>query len=145
MNLQQQQEFIENFFADAAHVVRNRRSDYAPDGIVLLNVLASCVQWEQTPVQVLGVLLDKQTTALQALCKLGKVDSDPPRSRLVDSANYFAFFAMYLTHADVIHTAWYHHWIAQPCRCLEPPLDNEDVCVRCKTLIWLDNHARQTR
>jgi hypothetical protein len=140
MNLREQYAKIEQFYDDALAVIRSRQSDYAPTGVALLNVLDTCVRWDMTPLQALGVLLDKQTTALQHLCVHGHVNSDPPLSRLCDSANYFALFYMYLSETDAVHEGWRQHWLSRACRC-----DNDTMCQRCATLNWLTDHAAQTR
>jgi len=138
VNLVQQAEYVADFYRQSVGIIVNRQSDYAPDGVVLLNVLQSCVDWQMSVFQVLGVLLDKQCTALQRYCAVQQLDSDPPHSRLRDAANYFAFFGMYLDRREQIHHAWTLHWTAQTCPTL---LEPGTECRRCKTLAWLRQNA----
>jgi hypothetical protein len=136
MNLKEQYDAISQFYDDALSVIASRQSDYAPTGVALLNVLDSCVTWNQQPFQVLGNLLDKQTTALQHLCIHGHVNSDPPVSRLKDAANYFAFFHIWLTRREEIMRSWMRYWETQPCKCHE-----NFICKRCRTISWLNANA----
>lgn len=132
MNLDQQAQYFEDFYTAALGVIRNRQSDYAPDGVALLNVLDTCVTWNVTPTQVLGTLLDKQTTALQAFLKRGRLDSDPIRSRSADAINYYIFIAMFAERERDILEAWQAHWRVQKCDDSDPR-----VCKACTRLTWI--------
>lgn len=147
MDLREQYVAIDQFYQDALSVISSRQSDYAPDGVVLLNLLNTCVRTGVTPVQGLGVLLDKQLTALARFFKDGRLDSDPPASRLRDAVNYYAFIHLYLTRRDDIHNGWHAYWLARSCQChaLVVALETGatiELCQKHLTLKWLVNADR---
>lgn len=142
MNLEQQMDFFKSFYIGAngpLGAMLSRQHDYAPDGVVLLNILDTCVKSDITPVQVLGVLLDKQLTALDHFRKHGHTKSESVRSRCADACNYLVFFVMWSEFKSEILTGWLEHWSGKECTChavrrVDAP---EDQCKRCLTLLWI--------
>jgi hypothetical protein len=115
LDLGQQYDYFNYVYECATDVLDNRAKDYAPGGAPLLNVLDTCVRRKLTPSQVLGVLLDKQTTALDRFFKHdGRLDSDSLRSRTIDALNYHVFMLFWVERRADICEAWRVYWDAQP-------------------------------
>jgi hypothetical protein len=139
LTLAAQNAAVELFYDDAHDVLVGKSRDYAPEGIPLLNVLDSCRKWGLQPLQVLGIAYQKQETALSRFVRGEALDTDSPRSRLIDAVNYLALMAFYIQFQDRIHEQWDVWLRAQPCVCT-----HSARCERCARLEWVEA-CRPTR
>lgn len=144
MRLDTQLKYFLTFYMDrCVGAMKSRQHDYAPDGVVLLNVLETCVNRQIKPEQVLGVLLDKQLTAINHYRQHGHTNSESLASRAADAANYLVFLTMWEEKRREILDGWNEHWTAQPCTCellVDDPTMRGLSCQRCNTVSWLDRY-----
>lgn len=133
LTLAVQEAAIIQFFSESLAVLTSKSRDYAPEGVPLLNVLDSCRKWGLQPLQVLGIAYQKQETALSRYVRGEPLDTDSPRSRLIDAVNYLALMAFYIQFRDRIHEQWEMWLNRQPCLCTY----GSDKCTRCARLEWV--------
>lgn len=143
MDLKDQQLFLQLFHSTCLGITKTKGPDYAPDGIPLLDMVASCVENNTSVPQGLWTLYRKHFSAIRKHFFLGQpLTSEPIMQRLADAANYFGFLAFYETHKQDLFAAWAQHWIGQPCECeYVEKLGQRVHCQRCETLSWLDTQA----
>lgn len=143
MNLEAQQRFLRNFHAECLNITRHKGPDYAPDGIPLLDMVATCVETQTSIPQGLWTLYRKHISAIRKHFILHQpLTSEPLLGRLQDAANYLGFLGFYDAHKGELFVAWRQHWVAQPCECqLHNDLSQMTMCLRCETLCWLDTQA----
>ena len=138
LTLDAQLGFIIGFYSDAAAIIKRKNPDYAPDGIPLLDMMASCVDSDVTIPQGLWILYRKQVSAIRKHFILNKpLTSEPIESRLGDAANYLALLAFWETYKRPLLALWREHWEGQACEC-ESNQIRKYLCQRCETLRWLD-------
>jgi len=149
MNLHTQMASLSEFYADALLVVQSRQHDYAPDGIPLIEVCKSAARSNITVEQVLYQLFHKQLSALTRWVHHGKLDSESLASRLMDAANYLAFFRFYASRRNELHETWTEHFTRNECKCLLHPDEaiygeRSNQCERCCILAWLARHSNDS-
>lgn len=142
MNLRDQQEFLRTFHNMCLAITAQKGPDYAPDGIPLLDMLATCVDANVSIPQGLWVFFRKHLSAIRKHFFLGQpLTSETIDSRLADAANYFGFLAFWETHKLDLLAAWTRHWMAQSCECesgaVDPLTGTHQPCQKCETLRWL--------
>jgi len=144
MNLTDQQTFLSLFHSNCLAITRKKGPDYAPEGIPLLDMVATCVDTNTSIPQGLWTLYRKHISAIRKHFILGQpLTSEPIDGRLYDAANYLAFLGFYDINKLELFTVWRRHWVGQPCECdlpLQQPMI-PDLCQRCETLRWLDNQV----
>jgi hypothetical protein len=148
MNLHTQMASLSEFYADALLVVQSRQHDYAPDGIPLIEVCKSAAMSNITVEQVLYQLFHKQLSALTRWVYHGKLDSESLSSRLMDAANYLAFFRFYASRRDELHDTWTDHFTRNECKCANRETaiygKHSSQCERCCILAWLGRPSRDS-
>ena len=139
VNLQTQERFFTDFYSQCLDIIRSKGPDYAPDGIPLLDLLATCVEANVSPPQALWVFLRKH---MSAVCKHFVLDqsltSESITSRLHDTVNYCGFLAFWEVYQHDLIAAWRQHWAAQTCEYTYEDQTHPPMCQRCVPLRWLD-------
>lgn len=146
MNLRDQQLFLELFHSACLAITQRKGPDYAPDGIPLLDMVATCVDANISIPQGLWTLYRKHVSAIRKHFILRQpLTSEPIEERLYDAANYLGFLAFYDANKHELFVAWRRHWVEQPCECesgnIDPLTNARQLCHRCETLFWLDRQA----
>lgn len=136
LTLTNQHTAVAQFFAEAAGVLGGKSRDYAPEGVPLLNVLDSCRKWGLQPLQVLGIAYQKQETALSRYVRGEALDTDTPRSRMIDAVNYLALMAFYVEFKVRIHEQWRTWLLNEKCMCT-----HSGKCQRCERLDWVNANS----
>jgi hypothetical protein len=141
----QRQTYLELFYSNCLAITRSKGTDYDPDGIPLMDVLAHAVDTNTEVRQVLWIYYGKHASAIRRYIQTGTVESEPLPGRLMDAANYLALISFYDTYKTDLHAAWRQHWLRQICACDDGPVDplTQAVarCNRCETLSYLERRA----
>lgn len=143
MNLADQYHTLKAFHEQCLEIIAGKGPDYAPDGVPLLDMVATCVEADISLPQGLWVLYRKHFSAIRKHYLLNQpLTSEPIENRLVDAANYFGLLYFWEVQKKSLMAAWRRHWEAQTC---ESDLDIQQhhvpTCPRCATLLWLDMQA----
>lgn len=146
MNLHDQQQFLRLFYSNCLGITKTKGPDYAPDGIPLLDMVATCVDTQCSIPQGLWTLFRKHVSAIRKHFILRqRLTSESVDSRLFDAANYLAFLGFYDANKQELFASWRRHWVRQPCECesgaTDPLTTARQLCQRCETLFWLDRQA----
>ena len=145
-NLKDQQLYLQLFHSKCLAITERKGPDYAPDGIPLLDMVASCVDSDITVPQGLWNLYNKHISAIRKhFIKRVPLTSEPIDLRLCDAANYLGFLAFYEDNKHELFVSWTKYWTGQPCECesgaIDPITGAVDRCQRCETLRWLGSQA----
>ena len=147
LTLKDQEMFLQLFHSQCMGIVKKKNPDYAPDGIPLLDLLATAVEANISIPQALWPLFRKHVSSIRKHFFLGQqLASEGISGRLMDAANYCGFMAFYESYGNELHAVWAAYWKEQPCECEEkfPNGVPEDLCQRCETLCWLRKNTFPT-
>jgi len=130
---------------DAAILELGKKSvDYAPEGIVFIDIVRQAAQTNVLPEQLLWIMMQKHLTALRTFAQTGKLSSESLLNRTIDTINYAAFICIWASNSVHILRDIRSHFVGQPCECPRP-LATETMCDRCQVLVWFERYRVDSR
>jgi hypothetical protein len=137
---------LTTFMADCIALAAKKNFDYHPDGVAYLEILQTAFETGITVEQDLWGRVRKQMSALRRFVIEGYVESETPKSRMMDVANYMAILAFWTEHKHrLIKDAFEfvrdnrlcerhkgNGWSSQTCIA-----QGEDKCDRCLFVMYL--------
>lgn len=102
MTVAEQNVFIEAFYRRATGIMWQKGTDYAPDDVVLYDLVRSAALLEISPEMALFMLMEKHFAAVRRYAKDRYVVSEGIVDRLGDLANFAALMALLATHREQI-------------------------------------------
>jgi hypothetical protein len=152
MTSEQMSNEVAAFFEEANTLQWKKNADYHPDKVAMLEILQTAWECNITVEQDLWAKIRKQYIALHSFVIDGKLESESPRSRMIDVAVYMGILAYWCRHKQTIlrDTA---NFVETNRRCqkmvahreclLSPGMPIQDRCDRCRFVEWLlQQHAR---
>ena len=145
MDISIMSERVTDFFQEADRLQWKKNADYHPDKVAMLEILQTAFETNITVEQDLWARIRKQLSALRRFVIEGHVESETPRSRMIDVAVYMGMLAFWTENRkqcvqDV------HDFVRDRRTCEDPdkcghgwPFHN---CDRCMFLVWLKERAR---
>jgi hypothetical protein len=136
---------VQQFFADANDLQWKKNADYHPDKVAFLEILRTAFECGISVEQDLWAKLRKQYIALRSFAIDGKVESEPPRSRMIDIAVYMGMFAFWVENRrDILRGAEEFMVGHTHCEHTDGTFtcigQRRDVpCERCQFVVWLQN------
>lgn len=138
---------IRKFLFDCAELADQKNHDYHPDGVAYLEILQTAFETGITVEQDLWGRVRKQMSALRRFVIDGHVESEPPKQRMMDIANYMAIMAYWLEHKrQLTNDAMIFIQENRPCEggdWCSPQLP-DTMCDNCAFYQWLKASANQT-
>lgn len=93
---------LQQFLSSCGALAASKNRDYHPDRVAMLEILQTSWESGVTPVQDIWGRMRKQLSALRRYILEGHVESEPPKSRLMDVANYCAILNYWIEHRRAI-------------------------------------------
>lgn len=125
---------------DAAGAELERKApDYAPEGVVFVDIIQQCAETGVEPEQLLWIMMQKHLTALRTYAQTGKLTSEPLVNRTIDVINYAAFISIWASNSAQILRDIRALYLARPCACPHPHRP-ETRCSRCEVLVWFERY-----
>jgi hypothetical protein len=141
-------EAVSQFFNECNLLQWKKNSDYHPDKIAFLEIMRTASECNITVEQDLWAKIRKQYIALRSYVIDGHVESESPRSRMMDVAVYMGMLAVWDQHKKSIvrdglkfierHTSCEREQ-GGDCNIHNTQLP---ICDRCRFLFWLSDRAR---
>lgn len=141
---------VENFFTIANALQWKKNADYHPDKIAMLEILQTAWETNITVEQDLWARIRKQMSALRRFVIEGHLESEPPRSRMIDVAVYMGMMAFWMENQQTcIHDAFNFVRDERTCEnfggkgftqgstCVRQGYASDLRCDRCSFLMWL--------
>lgn len=137
---------VRDFLDECATLSHSKNIDYHPDNVAYLEILQTAFETNITVEQDLWGRIRKQMSALRRFVIDGHVESEPPKSRMMDVAVYMAIM---WTWEHNKHQIMYDaiEFVEQHRRCDETGLTGDATCIgheaayewcdRCLFLKWL--------
>lgn len=137
---------VEDFFAAANKVQWAKNKDYHPDRVAFLEILRTCAETGISVEQDLWAKLRKQYIALRGYLIDGRVESEPPRQRMIDIAVYIGMMAFWDENKkQILRDALI--FVGDRTRCENRercgPGNTEVKCDRCMFFFWLEDQVRK--
>jgi hypothetical protein len=131
-----------DFLLECGHLAVKKNRDYHPDGVAYLEILQTAFESGITVEQDLWGRFRKQTSALRRYVIDGRVESETPRERMRDIANYMAILAVWVDHRSEILISTFD--FVRVNRTCEAEVRSEAYnqpgrcpCDRCQFVWWL--------
>lgn len=137
---------VEGHLLLAAKEVNRKAPDYAPDGVVFVDLIRQCAETNiADPRILLWALASKHTTAIRRYCTDGSLSSETLSNRVTDAINFFALIAVWHDYEHVILSTIYRHFADSNCDCPHPGIESDqdrlgEVCGRCEVMAWFHAH-----
>lgn len=135
---------IQDFLNECGVLAHSKNIDYHPDGVAYLEILQTAFETNITVEQDLWGRIRKQMSALRRFVIEGHTESESPKSRMMDIANYMAILAVWEQNKHMImFDAIRFVQDRRPCEkqkvgtCERPVIAYMDYCDRCAFLRWL--------
>ena len=158
MHIKQMSQEVQAFFTEANELQWIKNADYHPDKVAMLEVLQTAFETNITVEQDLWGRVRKQMSALRRYVIEGQLESEPPRSRMVDIAVYMGMMAFWSENKEqCVRDAFTFVKENRQCErpyggltdrghtCLSEPLPKADRCDRCQFLGWLGDYDCKSR
>jgi hypothetical protein len=142
MTSDEMSERVEKFFREANQLQWQKNHDYHPEGIAFLEILRTCAETRMTVEQDLWARVRKQYIALRTYVIDGRVESEPPRSRMMDITVYMGMLAFWEDNKQRIVFDAIDFITSQQCQF---HMMDCGVCDRCEFLNWLKSYADKYR
>lgn len=136
MTVDQQMKHVKTFLGDCWKVLGDKSLDYAPEDIVLLDVVRSAAYSGIRPAAAMYLHLEKHVTAVRRYCATGKVTSEPIHGRFVDLINHASLIHFFIENEEVIRRDVAQYILTHDaCTCTR----GGDRCDRCCAVVNLAN------
>jgi hypothetical protein len=137
---------VASFFEEANSIQRKKNADYHPDKVAFLEIMRTASECRMTVEQDLWAKIRKQYIALRSFTIDGKVESEPPRSRMIDVAVYMGMLAVWTDHKKQIIRDGLE-FVLNETSCDGPApqchrlMTMVEVCDRCQFKFWLQDNV----
>src|SRR6267142_881738 len=133
---------VERFLKEANDLQWKKNADYHPDRVAFLEILRTACECGITVEQDLWAKIRKQYVALRNFAIDGKVESEPPQSRMMDIAVYMGMLAFWTEHRKRILVDAYafvnqHTGCQRGAEHCGPHNTQLEICDRCRFQFWL--------
>ena len=150
MTAKQMSEAVHRFLEEANDVQYLKNRDYHPDDVAFLEILRTAFECGITVEQDLWAKIRKQYIALQSYVIGKKLESEPPRSRMIDVAVYMGMLACWeQNRLEILRGAAKFVLVSTPCEQKEKGgrvcLVGDEPCPSCAFYAWLENLVNQAR
>jgi hypothetical protein len=126
--------------SSAVHELDRKAPDYAPDGVVFVDLIQQCAEADiDQPRKLLWALASKHLTAVRTYARTGRLSSETLRGRVIDGINFLAMMDVWAAHESEILSSVYNHFADSACECRGASrvyLTTGDVCPRCQVMAW---------
>jgi hypothetical protein len=133
MTVSEQNSHISRFYRTALLLMESKGRDYAPEDVVLYDLVVDAVCMGITPDVALVLFLQKHTAALRRFVMHGSLKSEGLASRLSDAANFLALINLLVYERTAIYNGVYAQLERESCTCVADGV----WCTRCHSLIKL--------
>jgi len=149
MRIEEMSDQVAKFFEEANELQWKKNADYHPDKVAMLEILRTACESGITVEQDLWGRIRKQMSALRRFVIDGYIESESPRSRMIDVAVYMGMLAFWVQNRkDCIQDALLfqdeHTFCENSTRCHRNTVA-EFMCDRCMFLFWLERLEERAR
>lgn len=147
MTSNEMSESVAKFFEEANTIQWKKNADYHPDKVAFLEIMRTASECNISVEQDLWAKIRKQYIALRSFAIDGRVESESPRSRMIDIAVYMGMFAFWEENKrQILKDALI--FVLMKTNCESDRVGNctghetvVSICDRCRFKFWLEDHA----
>jgi len=136
MTVDDQMKHVKVFLGDCWKVLGDKSLDYAPENLVLLDVVRSAAYAGVRPALAMFLHLEKHVTAVRRFCITGTSVSEPIHGRFVDLINHASLINFYIENEELVRRDVSEYIRTHDvCLCA----DVGERCDRCRAVVNLTN------
>lgn len=128
--------FAQTTFERSLRILAVKGPDYAPEDIILLDVIADAISLNVTPDKILYLMLQKHLTAIRRHCVSGAVASEPFGDRIADAINFLILLKLLDARREEIYRSALTYLKTSP---EHTHADAEKGCIACHLVYCLED------